>query len=414
VQNRLAEIWHILASIYVIAGYAVWALKVKGGFEFMLRASVLSVVILTVAAMLSGALRRLIERGFAISQDARQHFPRLEARANRYLPVLHVVLRGAVAVVTVLALAQAWGLDTLALLSSEGGRRVVSSAISIAAVLSGALVVWELVSGAIERYLAATDLDGNAVQRSARIRTLLPLLRNALFVVLVVMVALIVLSELGVNIAPLLAGAGVVGVAIGFGSQTLVKDVITGAFNLFEDTMAVGDVVKLDSHAGVVEAMSIRAIRLRDATGALHTIPFSSISSVVNMSRDHAFANFEVGVGYGEDTDQVVEVIKAVGADLRADADVGPLIVDGVEVFGVERLDASAVVLTGRFKTLPQKNGAVLRAFNRRLKKRFDEVGIELPFHQTTLWFGQDKSGKAAPARVAVQEEISAMPRVAN
>jgi small conductance mechanosensitive channel len=414
VQNRLAEIWHVLASIYVIAGYAVWALKVKGGFEFMLRASILSVVILTLAAMLSGALRRGIERGFAISQEAREHFPRLEARANRYLPVLHVVLRGTVAVATVLALAQAWGLDTLGLLSSDGGRRVVSSAISIAAVLTGALVVWELVSGGIERYLAATDLDGNAVQRSARIRTLLPLLRNALFVVLVVMVTLIVLSELGINIAPLLAGAGVVGVAIGFGSQTLVKDVITGAFNLFEDTMAVGDSVKLDGHSGVVEAMSIRAIRLRDASGALHTIPFSAINSVVNMSRDHAFANFEVGVGYGEDVDRVIEVMRAVGDEMRADAAMAPLIVDVMEVWGLERFDASAVVITGRFKTSPGKNGAVLREFNRRLKKRFDELGIEMPFHQTTLWFGENKAGTAPAARVAVQEEITAMPKVAN
>jgi small conductance mechanosensitive channel len=413
-RSRLAEIWHVLAVLYVIAGFAVWALKVKGGFDFMLRASIASVLILALAAVVSAALGRLIERGFAISQDARQTFPRLEARANRYLPVLHVVLRGAVAVVTVLALAQAWGLDTLSLLASEGGRRVVSSLISISAVLLGALVVWELVSGTIERYLAATDGDGNAVQRSARVRTLLPLVRNALFIVLVVMVTLIVLSELGVNIAPLLAGAGVVGVAVGFGSQTLVKDVITGAFILFEDTMAVGDSVKLNGTSGTVEAMSIRAIRLRDGTGALHSIPFSSVSSVVNMSRDHAFANLEVGVGYGEDVDRVMAVMREVGETLRADADIGPLIVDAMDVWGLERFEASAIVVTGRFKTLPGKNGAVAREFNRRLKLRFDQEGIEMPFPQTTLWFGEDKTGKAPPARVAVQEEITAMPKVAN
>lgn len=413
-RTRLAEIWHVLAVLYVIAGYAVWALKVKGGFDFMLRASLLSLLILGVAAMLSAALGRLIERGFAISQDARQHFPRLEARANRYLPVLHVVLRGAVAATTVLALAQTWGIDALGLLSSDGGRRVVSSAISIAAVLTGALVVWELVSSTIERYLAATDGDGNALQRSARIRTLLPLVRNALFVVLVVMVALIVLSELGVNIAPLLAGAGVVGVAIGFGSQTLVKDVITGAFILFEDTMAVGDTVKINGNSGTVEAMSIRAIRLRDGGGAMHTIPFSSVSSVVNMSRDHAFANLEVGIGYGEDVDRVMEVMRAVGDDLHGDSAIGPLIADTMEVWGLERFEASAMIVTGRFKTLPGKNGAVTREFNRRLKKRFDELGVEMPFPQSTVWFGEDKTGKASSLRVAVQEEISAMPKLAN
>lgn len=399
-RARLAEVWHILAVLYVVAGYAVWALKVKGGFDFMLRASLLSVAILAVAGMLSAALGRMIERGFAVSQDARDSFPRLEARANRYLPVLHVVLRGAVAVMTVLALAQAWGLDTLGLLASDGGRRVVSALVSIAAVLLGALVVWEIVAGAIERYLAATDGDGNTLARSSRVRTLLPLARNALFVVLVVMVSLIVLSELGVNIAPLLAGAGVVGVAVGFGSQTLVKDVITGAFILFEDTMAVGEQVRLNGTTGWVDSMSIRAIRLRDTAGAMHTIPFSAVSTVVNLSRDHAFANIEIGVGYGEDPDRVMAVMAEVGAELRGDDTFGPLILDPMDVWGLARFDASAVVFTGRFKTVAGKNGAVEREFNRRLKKRFDAEAIELPFPQTTIWFGQDKGGNAPPARV--------------
>lgn len=413
-QNRLADIWHVLATIYVVAGYAVWAVRLKGGFEFMLRASLLTILILVAAAMVSTALRRMIERGFAVSQDARVQFPLLEARANRYLPVLHVVLRGTVVVVTVLALTQAWGLDTLGLLSSDTGRRVLASAISISAVLLGALVVWELVSGTIERYLAATDNDGNAVSRSARARTLLPLVRNALFIVLVVMVSLIVLAELGVNIAPLLAGAGVVGVAIGFGSQTLVKDVITGAFILFEDTMAVGDAVKLNGNAGTVEAMSIRAIRLRDGTGSMHTIPFSAVTSVINMSREFAFANMEIGVGYREDADAVMAVLKDLGAELTADSDFAAVIVEPMEIFGIERFEASAIIITGRFKTLPQKQGGVLREFNRRMKKRFDELGIEMPYPQTTLWFGEDRHGKAPPARVALQEEISAMPKLAN
>lgn len=400
VRARLAEVWHILAVLYVVAGYAVWALKVKGGFDFMLRASVLSVAILVVAGMLSATLGRMIERGFAVSQDVRDSFPLLEARANRYLPMLHVVLRGVVAVMTVLALAQAWGLDTLGLLASDGGRRVVSALVSIAAVLLGALVVWEIVSGAIERYLAATDGDGNALARSSRIRTLLPLARNALFVVLVVMVSLIVLSELGVNIAPLLAGAGVVGVAVGFGSQTLVKDVITGAFILFEDTMAVGDVVSLGGHSGVVEAMSIRTIRLRDFSGAVHTIPFSSVSDVVNMTKDFSCAVFEVGVAYREDTDAVTETLAQLGSELQADAVYGPLILEPLEIAGLDRLDASSVVIKARFKTLPAKQWSVMREFNRRMKQRFDQLGIEIPFPQTTLWFGQDKTGTAPPARV--------------
>jgi small conductance mechanosensitive channel len=258
--------------------------------------------------------------------------------------------------------------------------------------------VWELVSGGIERYLAATGADGQTVERSARARTLLPLARNVLFIVLVVMVGLIVLAELGVNIAPLLAGAGVVGIAIGFGAQSLVKDVITGAFILFEDTIAVGDLVRLDAHAGTVEALSIRAIRLRDGTGALHTVPFSAVGTVVNMSRDFAYAVFEIGVSYDSDTDHVVAVMQDVGDDLAADAEYGSDMIEPLEVWGIERFEASAVVIKARCKTRPMKQWRISREYNRRLKKRFETEGIEIPLPQSTVWFGGKQSAAALPA----------------
>lgn len=388
---RLADVWHVLAIAYVAAVYSVWALGIKGGFEFMLRATVLTVVILALAGAVSALLARAVDRGFAISQEARDRFPLLEARANRYLPILHLILRGAVSVITVVALAQSWGLDILGLLATDAGRRALGSAISIAVVLVAALVVWELVHGAVERYLSAAD-----VQRSARVRTLLPLVRNAVFLVLLAMVTLIVLSELGVNIAPLLAGAGVVGIAIGFGSQKLVQDIITGAFILFEDTIAVGDVVKLGGdHAGAVEAMSIRAIRLRDAQGSVHTIPFSSVSTVVNLTKGFNYAVFDVGVAYREDTDRVAEAMTAVGTEMRTEDRWRAAMVEPLEVLGVERFEASSVVVRARVKTAPSDKWTVAREFNRRIKKRFDELGIEMPFPQTTVWFGEGK-GPAA------------------
>lgn len=401
-QARLADVWHVLAAIYVVAVYGVWAVQVAGGFEFMLRATVLTVVVLGLSVGLSGLLRRGIDRGFAVGQDTRDRFPLLEARANRYLPILHLVLRGTVTVATLIALAQVWGLDMLGLLSSEAGRRVLSAAISIAVTLVAALVVWELVHGAIERYLSATDAEGHAVRRSGRVRTLLPLARNALLLVLVAMVTLIVLSEVGVNIAPLLAGAGVLGIAIGFGSQKLVQDVITGAFILFEDTIAVGDAVRInDAHAGAVEAISVRAIRLRDMKGCLHTIPFSTVTTVVNMSRDFAYAVIDVGVGYREDTDRVEALLKAIGDELKADAVLGPMIVEPMEVLGIERFEASAVVIRCRFKTRPTEQWPVQRAFHRLMKKRFDEHAIEMPFPQTTVWFGDGrKQAEALPTNV--------------
>ncbi len=274
---------------------------------------------------------------------------------------------------------------------AEWLRHALSAAASIAMVLSAALVAWTLLHRSIERYLTATDADGNQVQRSGRARTLLPLVRNAALVALVVMVGLIVLSELGINIAPLLAGAGVLGIAIGFGSQKLVQDVITGAFILFEDTIAVGDAVKLGEHAGTVEAISIRAIRLRDGNGALHTVPFSAVTTVINSSRGFNYAVFDIGVGYGEDIDRVAAVLAELGGELRADAHWGAMMVEAIEVPGIERFDPSAVVMRARIKTTPGDRQALTCEFNRRLKQRFDALGIEMPLPQTRVWIGDAK-----------------------
>lgn len=386
-RNRFADIWHVLATLYIIAIYAIWALNVKGGFEYVLKATVLTAVILHATVFISNLAKKMVDRAFTINPDLRSQFPHLEGRANRYLPVLHHVLRVTIGFITVLALLQAWGVDTFAWLTSDVGRRLLSSLFSIAAVLVGALLVWEIASSAIERYLSQTDAEGRTVERSARARTLLPLLRNLLMVVLLVFTALIVLSELGINIAPLLAGAGVVGLAIGFGSQKLVQDLITGAFILFEDTVAVGDVVKVGEHAGAVEAISIRSIRLRDAAGAVHTIPFSAVSTVVNMTKDFSFAVFDIGVDYTEDTDRVVEALRELGAELQADAEFGAFILAPVEILGVDRFLDSSVVIKARIKTQPSKQWQISREFNRRMKKCFDERGISIPFPHTTFTF---------------------------
>ena len=396
----LADIWHVLAIIYVIGVFAVWALQIEGGFEYLLRASVVSVVILFTAKVLSVLLRRGVERGFAVRDDVRARFPLLEARVNRYVPLVHLVLRAVLFIIVTLALMQAWGIDALGSLGSPLGQRITGSALSIAFILVLSLIIWEAVSTAIERYLTQTDGDGILVERSARARTLLPLLRNALLVLLVVMVSLIVLAELGINIGPLLAGAGVVGLAIGFGSQKLVQDVITGAFILFEDSIAVGDIVTAGGISGVVERLSIRSIRMRDLSGEVHTIPFSAVEIVTNKGKDFSMAVIDAGVAYRESVDEVMEVLRQLGAELQEDEEFGPLILEPLEMLGVDELADSAVVIKCRFKVRPIKQWAVKREFNRRMKNRFDELGIEIPFPHQTLYFGVDKDGTAPPAFV--------------
>lgn len=396
-RARIADIWHVAVILYVIVMYGVWALAVEDGFTFVLRATALSAVILVVAAFLNKALQRLCRRVFALRDEVKRRYPGLEARANRYIPIVEKSISIFIGAITFFAVLEAWGIDSSAWLATPLGQRIASSAVTIAFMLVVTIVVLEVSSALIERYLSR---DGAAV--SSRARTLLPLLRTTLLVVLVTLFLLVTLSELGLNIAPLLAGAGVIGLAIGFGAQTLMKDIITGMFILVEDQLAVGDVVKVGSHAGVVETMTLRTIRLRDLAGTVHVVPFSEVTTLENMTKDFSRYVFEVGVAYREDTDTVVEALKQVGDDLLQDEAFKDLIITPLEVLGVDSFGDNAVIIKARITTQPIKQWQVGREFNRRMKKHFDALGIEIPFPHRTIYFGEDKQGDAPIARVAM------------
>lgn len=400
VRNRLADIWHILLIIYLVVTYGVWVLDLPGGFEYVLRASVLTVVIVTLARVSIEVIKRGVKRAFALSEEQKKRFPGLEARANRYLPMLMTAFKVVVTLIAAIALLEVWGLDIYDWLSGPVGQAVLQRVATIVLIIAVALIVWEVVSAAIEQYLAGKDRDGNAVTRSQRAQTLLPLVRNVVFVVLAVMVILTVLSELGINIGPLIAGAGIVGLAVGFGAQTMVKDFITGFFILIEDTVAVGDIVQLGGHSGKVEAMSIRSIQLRDLSGEVHRIPFSEVTTTVNKSKDFSFATFDIGVGYSENVDRVIEVIRDVGDKLVAEEEYAAIVDGNIDIMGVQALGDSAVVIRARIRVKPGKQFGLQRAFNRLIKNRFDEEGIEIPFPHRTLYFGEDSSGNAPDARV--------------
>jgi moderate conductance mechanosensitive channel len=401
-RHRLADTWHVAAITYIIGIFGTYVLHIQGGGVFVLRATVLSLVVLLAAGLVVRFVRRASQRGFAIRSDLKLRFPTLETRANRYLPALTMVAAGIVYFFAALALLQAWGVDAFAWFTTTIGKRFAGSLVSIGTVLLIALVLWELFGSAIERYLNSIDSDGRPVARSARARTLLPLLRTAVFILLVTVVTLIVLSELGVNIAPLIAGAGVVGIAVGFGSQALVKDVITGLFILLEDTLAVGEMVDVGKeHVGLVEAITIRTIKLRDNAGTVHTIPFSEVSTVRNMTRDYAYFVADIGVVFREDPDRVVAVLRAVAADLAKDPDWAPYILAPLEVVGVDRFTDSAMVIRIRLKAVPLRQWPVGREFNRRMKKAFDAAGIEMPAANQTRYLPQGEPPEAAASRGA-------------
>jgi small-conductance mechanosensitive channel len=384
-RDRAAEVWHILAIAWLVAAWGVWALEIDGGFWRLIRLSLLTLLVLGAAKLLDLGMRRALGRAFRITPDLARRYPGLEARANRYLPVLKGTLSALIGLIGLLLLLEVWGIEAFAWFGQgKLGNRLVGSLASIGLTLFAAMAAWEAANAAIQRHLAALSRDAKAA-RSARVRTLLPMLRTALMITIIVVVAFIILTEIGVNVAPLIAGAGVVGIAIGFGSQTLVRDVITGIFLLFEDAVAVGDVVQVGGLSGVVEQLSIRSIKLRAQDGSLHIIPFSAVTTVTNMTRDFAFAVVDVNVGYGEDADHVTSVLKEIAAEMRDDLKFRPVIRDDLDILGVERIDDAGTLIRVRIKTDPTQRWSVAREMNRRVKKRFGEMGIEMSHPRTRM-----------------------------
>ncbi|MGE0650523.1 MAG: mechanosensitive ion channel domain-containing protein [Alphaproteobacteria bacterium] len=398
--SRVATIWHFAAILYIAAVYLAWLIKVRGGFEFLMMASGWTALILVLARVVVLIANRGIDQVMRMGTDIVGDAPGVHARANRYMTVLRVLTRWAVGIAAVLLVLRAWGLDTLGWLGSPDGVAAIEKAIVVVIIVVLAVLAWEAINLAIARYIRRLDSSGNS---TARVRTLLPLMRTTAMVILVTLAGLIALSELGINIAPLLAGAGVLGLAVGFGSQKLVQDVITGLFILVEDTLAVGDVVRFDAdHAGVVEALSIRTVKLRDLAGNVHTLPFSEVKTVLNMTKDFAYYVFDVGVAYRENVDDVISTLKDISAEMEKDKDYGAFIAEPLEVLGLDKFADSAVVIKVRLKIIPPiKQWTVGREFNRRMKARFDAEGIEIPFPHQTIYFGEDRAGNAPPVRVA-------------
>lgn len=220
----------------------------------------------------------------------------------------------------------------------------------------------------------------------------------------IVVAALMILAELDIQIGPVLAAAGVVGLAIGFGAQHLVQDVISGFFILLDDQIRVGDVVQVADKGGLVERLNLRMVVLRDLSGNVHYIRNGKIDVVTNMTKDYSRYVFDIGVAYRENVDEVIKVIQQVDEDLRRDPAFGPDILEPIEILGLDKFGESAVIIKARTKTKPIKQWNVAREFNRRLKKRFDEQNIEIPFPHVTLYLGQDKAGHAPPLNVAIED----------
>ncbi len=268
--------------------------------------------------------------------------------------------------------------------------------VRIVAIVVVAWIASALLQRAIRAFrvrIASRMDDREAIKRA---ETLGRVFRYLVAVVVSLIAGMLVLGELGISVAPILGAAGVVGLAVGFGAQSLVKDYFTGFFLLLENQIRQGDIVDVGGgHAGVVEQVTLRFVQLRDYDGRVHFVPNGEISTVVNLTRGYAQAVVDVGVAYRESIDEVVAVMRKVAGDLRADPAFAPRILDELEVAGVDQWADSAVVVRCRFKVAAGDQWSVRREYLKRLKDAFDAVGIEIPFPHVTVYAGQDKAGRA-------------------
>ncbi len=238
-----------------------------------------------------------------------------------------------------------------------------------------------------KRMVAKISEEEETHEKEKRVNTLIEIIRGVLVVTLWVIFLMIILQKLGVEIAPLLAGAGIAGLAIGFGAQELVRDAITGFFLLLENRIRAGDVCIINGQGGLVENINLRTVTLRDLSGVVHTFQNGKIDTMANMTKDWSARVFDIGVAYKEDVNQVIGIIKEVGKELKNDPAYSALINEDIEIFGLDNFGDSAVVIKARLKTKPGEQWVVGREFNRRLKYAFDNQGIEIPFpHQTIYW----------------------------
>ncbi|MEQ8357981.1 MAG: mechanosensitive ion channel family protein [Cytophagales bacterium] len=231
-----------------------------------------------------------------------------------------------------------------------------------------------------------------SAESEKRARTLMDILRGTLKVAFWVLFIFILLKEIGLDIAPLLAGAGILGLAVGFGAQELVRDVISGFFMLFEDQIRTGDVAIINGVAGAVEKIELRTVTLRDMQGTVHIFQNGKINSLSNMTKEWSAAVFDIGVSYDSKIPEVIKIMEQVGAELKNDENFKSLIIEAIEIFGLNTFADSALIVKARLKTKPGEQWKVMREFNKRLKDEFDKKGIEIPFPQRTIHhIGQSK-----------------------
>lgn len=387
-QRFFLRNWHIIAGVYL----AIIALMAVGQRLASTTESaypgLLSFLLILSLPLIDWAMRQGISHWFAPEEpeqaDDGEEAPSDAVQVTDYAPVIIRNARILLALLVLALLGRIWGIDLQAWVAAVLGQTLADSLLTIVVTLILASALWGIVKTAIERHAPETapgadlhDLGDMGGKGGSRLETLLPLLRKFLFVVLIVMVGMILLSSIGVDIGPLLAGAGMAGIAIGFGAQALVKDVVSGVFFLIDDAFRVGEYIDVGDVKGMVENISIRSLRLRHHRGPVHNIPFGEINHLTNFSRDWVIMKLELRLPFETDTEKVRKLIKKIGVEMMDHPDYGQNFIQPLKSQGVNRLDDSALIVRTKFMCKPGQQFVIRREAFRRIQEVFAENGIK-------------------------------------
>jgi small-conductance mechanosensitive channel len=416
-RQRDGLLWRIWPFVYLLllaGGVGIIGLDVLG-YRYAARfiwvrtlesLAVLLTLRLLLAVLLLRLLHRLNNYVFSAGGRLRQRYPDVEAAAQRYFRTVRLICNGLLGLAALVLVLEIWGVSISWLLTSPLGSQILTRVLLMALTVGGTAVVIQI-SKALTEYLILprTTAQGIIREPSRKLKTLVPLMQTLIRAGAVFAAVLVILEQLNVATGPILAGVGIFGLAVGFASQSLIKDVINGLFILFEDSLSVGDVVTLRGIGGQVEKVTLRAVTIRDLSGNVHVIPNSTIDMITNMTKEYSRYVLDVAVSYREDADAVVAILREIDEAIRRDPAYGRDMLEPLEIMGLDRFEESAIVIRARLKTRPLQQWRIGREFNRRIKKVFDERGIEIPFPHRTLYWGTPKDGAPPPLRVTVEQE---------
>ncbi|MEC9482222.1 MAG: mechanosensitive ion channel family protein [Halomonas sp.] len=397
--NLLGRLWHVPALLLI--GASLLAIFLSAGeADAAFTRAIVCAALLVLTLVINGVIQRHSEKS-----TQRRRKSQYRRRLERFGYTLTYFVFWAIFAELSL---RVWGLSLFGI-GEEGAisARIGQALLGVGVTVLLAWLAWIFADTAIQRALSASARSRGRRVHSARAQTITPMIRNAIFITIIVIAVIVGLANLGVNVTPLLAGAGVIGLAIGFGAQTLVQDLITGLFILIEDSLTIDDFVDVGGHMGTVERLSLRTVRLRDLDGIVHIIPFSQIKGIQNFSREFGIALMRIHIPHDMKIDDAIELMRSVADDLRQDPMMRHYVWSPLEVQGVQAFEQGTALLRIRMRTAPVMQWDVARAFNLRLKQRLDEVGQTLAVPRMSVSMENAGPGEAHDARRPGVEDLA-------